>query len=152
MLPEVIMADVTTGSFDAAEPTEMDVGGLRFRASFRAPAGATLRVSAQVEGGWRELLRFDDFVEHPHFHVPAAANPTMVDRDADGVPLEFFVAQLRDHLRELLVEGGFSEILETVDVDAVASNIGRIREAMIDVVPDGYTRVPGVGLQRVPPT
>jgi hypothetical protein len=149
---EVIMSDVTAGLFHVSEPIEMDLGGLRFSASFRAPAGATLRVSAQVEGDWQELLRFDDFVEQPHFHVPAAANPTMVDRQANGVPLEFFVAQLRDHLGELLVQGGSSEILETVDLEAVTSNINRIRQAMIDVVPDGYARVPGVGLQRAVPT
>jgi hypothetical protein len=142
------MSDGTVGSFDVSDPIELDMGGLRFSASFRAPAGATLRVSAQVEGGWQELLRFDDFVEQPHFHVPAAANPTMVDRETNGVPLEFFVGQLRDHFRELLVQGGFSAILETVDLDAVTSNIDRIHQAMIDVVPDGYARVPGVGLQR----
>jgi hypothetical protein len=146
---EVIMSDVTARSFEVSEPIEMDLGGLHFSASFRAPAGATLRVSAQAEGGgWQELLRFDDFVEQPHFHVPAAGDATMVDREANGVPLEFFVAQLRDHLPELLTQGGFSKILETVDVDAITSNIDRIRQAMIDVVPDGYARVPGVGLQR----
>lgn len=139
------MSDVTEG---VSEPIEIDVDELRFSASFRAPAGATLRVSAQTEGRWQEVLRFDDFVEQPHFHVPASANPTMVDREVEGVPLEFFLAQLRDHLREMLAQGGFSEILEKVDVDAVAGNVDRIRQAMVDVVPDGYTRVPGVGLQR----
>jgi hypothetical protein len=147
---EVIMSEVTAGSFDVSEPKELDIGGLRFSASFRAPAGATLRVSAQFQDRWREVLRFDDFVEQPHFHVPASADATMVDRDT-GEPLDFFMAQLRDHLGELLRQGGFSEILETADLDAVANDIARIRQAMIDVVPDGYTRVPGVGLQRALP-
>jgi hypothetical protein len=142
------MSEVTAGSFHVSEPIEIDMGGLRFSASFRAPAGATLRVSARVADDWQELMRFDDFVEHPHFHVPSAAKPTMVDRVTDEVALDFFVAQLRDHLRELLVQGGFSEILETVDLDAITSNSDRIRQTMIDVVPEGYTRVPGVGLQR----
>ena len=146
------MSEVTTGSFDVSEPMDIDVGGLRFSASFRGPAGATLRVSSQLEDGWQELLRFDDFVEQPHFHVPASGNATMVDRDVDGAPLDFFIVQLRDHLRELLMEGGFSETLETIDQEAVANNLDRIRQAMIDVVPDGYTRVPGVGLQRALPT
>jgi hypothetical protein len=145
------MSEVTAGSFDVSEPVELDIGGLRFSTSFRAPAGATLRVSAQLDDGWRELLRFDDFVEQPHFHVPASADATMVDREVTGAPLDFFIAQLRDHLSELLVQGGFSEILETTDSDAVANNIDRVRQAMIDVVPDGYTRVADVGLQRVIP-
>lgn len=146
------MSDATQGSFHVSEPIEMDMGGFRFSASFRAPAGATLRVSAKVAGDWQELLRFDDFVEQPHFHVPAAADATMIDRKEQGPPLEFFLAQIRDHLREMLVQGGFSEILETVDVDAVTSIVDRVRQAMIDVVPDGYARVPGLGLQRAIPT
>jgi hypothetical protein len=146
------MSDVTPGSFDVPEPIEFDMGGLRFSASFRAPAGATLRVSAQVRGGWNEVLRFDDFVDQPHFHVPAAADATMVDREAEGAALDFFVAALRDHLPEMLAQAGFSEILESVDVEAVTSNLDRVRQAMIDVVPDGYARVPGVGLQRATPT
>jgi hypothetical protein len=146
------VSEVTAGSFDVSEPTELDIGGLRFSASFRAPAGATLRVLAQFEDGWREVLRFDDFVEQPHFHVPASADATMVDREMNGAALDFFIAQLRDQLGELLLQGGFSEILETTDLDAVANDIDRIREAMIDVVPDGYSRVPGVGLQRALPT
>jgi hypothetical protein len=148
---EVIMAEVTTGRFDVSEPMAMDIGELRFSASFRAPAGATLRVSAKFEGGWREVLRFDDFVEQPHFHVPASGDATMVDREVTGAPLDFFIAQLRDHLDELLVQGGCAEILETIDLDAVTNNVDRIRQAMIDVVPDGYARVPGVGLQRATP-
>lgn len=42
--------------------------------------------------------------------------------------------------------------MDTVDVDTVASNVDEVRQAMIDVTPDGYVRVPGVGLQRATPT
>lgn len=145
------MAEVTAGSFDVSQLIGMDIGGLRFSASFRAPAGATLRVSAKFEDGWRELLRFDDFVGQPHFHVPASGPASMVDREVAGAPLDFFMAQLRDHLHELLVQGGFAEILETIDLDAVTTNVDRIRQAMIDVVPDGYAGVTGVGLQHSTP-
>ncbi len=142
------MSDVTASSFDVSEPIEMQIGGLRFSASFRARAGATLRVSARLEDRWRELLRFDDFIEQPHFHVPASADATMVDRAVNGAALDFFIAELRDRLTELLVQGGYSEILETIDVHDVTNNIDLIHQAMIDVVPDGYIRVTGVGLQR----
>jgi hypothetical protein len=135
-------------ALDVSEPIELDVGGLRFAASFRSPAGATLRVSGQAAGGWQELLRFDDFIDQPHFHVPAAGDATLVDRDADGPALDFFVRQLRDHLGDLLVEGGYPEVLATIDLDAVTAAIDEIRQSMLDVVPDGYTRVAGVGLRR----
>jgi hypothetical protein len=146
------MSEVTAGPFEVSEPMELDIGGLRFSSSFRAPAGATLRVSTQFQGGWRELLRFDDFVEQPHFHVPASGDATMVDRQEEGAALDFFIALIRDQLGELLMRGGFSEVRETIDLDTVTNNVDRIRQAMIDVVPDGYTRVPGVGLQRAIPT
>jgi len=128
-------------------PTEWDCGGLRFAVSFRGP-GATLRVSGRVDGEWQELLRFDDFIEQPHYHVPASGDAIMFDREL-GEPLEFYVEQLRDHLGELLTEAGYEEVAADVDLRAVSQDADHIRAAMIDVVPDGYTRVPGVGLQRV---
>ena len=50
---------------------ELSIGGLRFGVTFRevgAAPGATLRVVAPVNGDWKEVLRFDDFVDAPHFH------------------------------------------------------------------------------------
>jgi hypothetical protein len=134
---------------DNPAPIEWDCGGLRFAASFRG-AGATLRVSGQVDGHWEELLRFDDFIDQPHYHVPASADPIMFDRDAQGEPLAFFVAELRDHLGELLTTAGYGDVAAHVDLRAVTDDAEHIRAAMIDVVPeDGYVRLPGVGLQRV---
>jgi hypothetical protein len=135
-------------ALDVSEPVEVDLGGLRFSATFRAPAGATLRVSRLLTGRWLELLRFDDFVEQAHYHVPAAGDATMVDAGTDGVALDFYLDQIGDHLAELLARGGFEEVVPTIDVEAVTKNIDQVRQAMIDVVPDGYTRVPGVGLRR----
>ena len=129
--------------------TELEIGGLTFGVSFRAPAGATLRVCADVDGVSTEVLRFDDFVDQPHYHVPAEGPSTMFDRDALGVPLDWFISQIRDHLGELLAEGGFGAVLPTVDLGAVTAHAGDIQKAMEECVPDGFTRVPGVGLQRV---
>jgi hypothetical protein len=129
--------------------TEWDCGGLHFSVSFReAAGGATLRVSGDVDGARTELLRFDDFVDAPHYHAPAEHDAVMFDRAALGEPLDWFVAQLRDHLPELLTTAGYSEVLRAVDVKAVADGAETVRRAMIDVVPAGYVRVPGVGLQR----
>ncbi|MGA7416383.1 MAG: hypothetical protein WBW80_00190, partial [Acidimicrobiales bacterium] len=57
----------------------VEYGGLRFEASFRTPAGATLRVTGSVDGHDTELLRFDDFIERPHYHIPADGDPTPFD-------------------------------------------------------------------------
>jgi hypothetical protein len=132
----------------SAGASEMDFGGLHFDVSFRGPAGATLRVSGPVNGERKELLRFDDFVESPHYHVPADGSATMFDRTTLGDPLDWFVSQISDHLEELLTAAGFSEVLPDVDIGAVGANAGSIRKAMEDCVPEGYVRVPGFGLQR----
>jgi hypothetical protein len=128
--------------------TEWEVGGLRFSVSFRGP-GATLRVFGDTAGVRTELLRFDDFVEGPHYHVPAAGDPIQYDRATLGEPLDWIVTQVRDHLAELLTAAGFTDVLAGVDVGAVAASAERIRKAMVDCVPAGYVRVDGVGLQRV---
>ena len=123
-------------------------GGLRFEATFRAPAGATLRVSGEVDGHMTELLRFDDFIEGPHYHAPAGGDPIPFDQAALGEPLTWFISQVRDHLGELLAEAGYARILSDVDLHAIAEHGEDIRKAMEACVPDGYVRVPGVGLRR----
>jgi hypothetical protein len=127
--------------------TAWDCGGLHFSVSFRAPAGATLRVYGDVDGSRTELLRFDDFVESPHYHAPASADAVLFDREALGEPLEWIVGQLRDHFTELMCTAGLAGVLDQVDVAEVADGAGRVRDAMVACVPDGYVRVPGVGLQ-----
>ena len=128
----------------------VDCGGLRFEATFRAPAGATLRVFGEIDGCITELLRFDDFIEGPHYHVPADGDPMPFDQELLGEPLTWFVSQLRDHLADLLDEAGFARVLADVDLDAVTMHAEDIRNAMESCVPNGYVRVPGVGLRRSP--
>ena len=135
---------------EAPDRQAVDCGGLRFEATFRAPAGATLRVFGDVDADIAELLRFDDFIEGPHYHIPAAGDPIPFDQGLLGEPLTWFVSQLRDHLAELLDEAGFARVLSDVDLDDVTAHAEDIRKAMEACVPDGYVRVPGVGLRRAP--
>jgi hypothetical protein len=126
---------------------QFELGGLRFDVAFRGP-GATLRVDGQVDGGWSELLRFDDFVDVPHYHAPADADQIDFDR-ANGDPLEWYLAQIQDHLADWLARSGHASVIPTVDFAAVSAGVDTLRQAMHDCVPDTFTRVPGVGLQRV---
>ena len=143
------MSQTQAGSVPHGTDAEeiLEFGGLRFGVSLRAP-GATLRVSGRVDGEWTEMLRFDDFVDQPHFHVPSSGPSIAFDR-ATGDPLAWYVAQVRDHLAELVEQAGFTSVLATVDLDEVAKGADRLTEAMEARVPDGCARVPGVGLQRV---
>jgi hypothetical protein len=144
------MTDMQTEPQPAAEPEEtvLDIGGLQFTVAFRGP-GATIRVYGEPEGVRTELLRFDDFIEDPHYHVPASAKPFAFDRAAHGAPLPWFIEQIRDHLGELLSDAGYASVLGSVDLDAVREGAGRIEQAMVDCVPAGFTRVAGVGIQPV---
>jgi hypothetical protein len=127
----------------------LEFGGLRFDVAFRAIGGATLRVDGKVDNEWKELLRFDDFIDVPHYHAPADAHQINFDRETLGEPLAWYIAQIRDHLPEWLTKSGFADIVPTVDMDEVRKNIGKVNDAMIACVPEGFVRVPGVGIQRV---
>jgi hypothetical protein len=129
------------------KPIELEIGGLNFEASFRAPAGATLRVFGPTTGGQEELLRLDDFVDAPHYHL-ADGPPIAFDRAALGDPLDWFVSQLTYHLGEVVTSAGYAHVLDDVDLTAVANNADRIRKMVMDCVPAGYVRTPNVGLQK----
>jgi hypothetical protein len=130
------------------ETREWDVGGLHFAVSFRAPQGATFRLSGPVDGSRRELVRFDDFVDSPHYHAPAEGDAIMFDRSTQGEPLDWLVHQISDHLAEFLTTAGHEAVLPMVDTAAVAASAERLKGEMMQCVPDGYVRVPGIGLQR----
>jgi hypothetical protein len=132
-----------------ANPQAFEFGGLRFEVSFRGDAGATLRVDGKVAGAWKEMLRFDDFVDAPHYHAPADAGQINFDRATYGEPLEWYLTQIRDDLPGWLRRSGYADVVPTVDMTAVVANLPKIREAMYTCVPEGFVRVPGIGLQRV---
>jgi hypothetical protein len=133
------------------DPTDTEevlaFGGLRFGVSLRPP-GATLRVSGPVDGTWTEMLRFDDFVDQPHFHVPSSG-PSIAFDPSLGEPLAWYVSQIRDHLAEWLERAGFAGVLASVDLDEVSANSHRLAAAMEARVPDGCARVPGVGWRHL---
>ena len=143
------MADTHTDQHtDESEPeTVLEFGGLRFGVSFRE-AGATLRVSGRPDNEWVEMLRFDDFFDQPHYHAPSSGPGIMFDRSL-GEPLAWYVTQIRDHLAEWLARADFATVLPTVDLAAVTDHADEITRAMEECVPEGFARVPGIGLQRI---
>jgi hypothetical protein len=135
-------------TFRRLNQQELEFGGLRFDVSFTGEFGATMRVYGMVGDQWKEMLRFDDFVDGPHYHAPADGPQINFDR-ALGVPLDWYIAQIRDDLPEWLTRSGFADVVPTIDVQAVAANVDKVEEAMSACMPPGFCRVPGVGLQRV---
>jgi hypothetical protein len=132
---------------------EFELGGLHFEVSFRdfpGDAGATCRVFGEADGLRRELLRFDDFVANPHYHVPADGEARLLDRTVVGAPLDWCVAQLTGDFGSILRDAGLVEFAPTVDQESLRAGIGELRRAMEDCLPEGFVRVDGIGLQRVP--
>jgi hypothetical protein len=94
------------------------------------------------------MLRFDDFVDGPHFHAPAAGPAIEFDRSL-GDPLTWYVAQIRDHLEEWIQRAGFEAVLPSIDVAEISKRAEELTNAMNACIPAGYVRVPGFGLQRL---
>jgi len=146
------MTEPALGTKVSQDPgaTEWEVGGLHLSVAFRRDDGATLRVFGRRPEGWKEMLRFDDFIDSPHYHVSIDKPIIPFDRSKYGDPMEFYVREIRTHLGQLLIEAGFADVAANADLPAVSADAERIRREMIDCVPEGYERVPGVGLRRVP--
>ena len=82
-----------------------------------ADQGVCLQVVGLVDGAERELLRFECFDNHPHYHYdPSQANVrVMLDPTVTGNPLRWTMIQLRRRLPAMLGRAGYQEIALEVD-------------------------------------
>jgi hypothetical protein len=122
LLNEGIIAEHLAGhSADAAAgvtPAEIDDSG----------------VSIHVFGGdGHEYLRFDCFVDGPHYHYirPNAETQRIVaiDRAASGDPLAWTLSCLRGRLQPMLSEAGGSMWAEAADPRAVTEALAKVEAA-----------------------
>src|SRR5215510_16404305 len=74
-----------------------------------ADQGVCLQVVGVVDGAERELLRFECFDNHPHYHYdPAGSNVSvMLDATVTGNPLRWSMTQLRRKLPAMLGRAGY---------------------------------------------
>ena len=90
------------------------------------------------------MLRFDDFVDVPHYHAPAESDHAiMLDVKSQGEPIEFYMDVLTSKLPEILPDLGFADVLPTIDNDVVKTNLPTLRAAMSSVLPEGFHRTEG---------
>lgn len=77
-----------------------------------ADQGLCLQVVGQVDGTETELLRFDCFDNHPHYHYgPANKNVRiMLDPTVINNPLSWTMAQLRSKLPIMLARAGYESV------------------------------------------
>jgi hypothetical protein len=82
-----------------------------------ADQGVCLQVVGTVDGAERELLRFECFDNHPHYHYdPANTNVrVMLDPTVTGNPLRWTMTQLRRKLPAMLGRAGYEQIALQID-------------------------------------
>ena len=79
--------------------------------------GVVVQVLGAVDGAERELLRFECFDNHPHYHYdPANKNVrVMLDATVTGNPLRWAMNQLRHKLPAMLGRAGYEQIALQLD-------------------------------------
>jgi len=117
----------------AARQVEVATGADGLEAAVLDDRGVSLHVVGEVDGVAREVLRFDCFVEDPHYHYVswrAKANEVLhLDPVADGDPLAWALERLRTRLPQMLARAGAPELAAAVDARAVEAALPSIAAA-----------------------
>jgi hypothetical protein len=96
-------------------------------------SGVSLHVFGGIGAQAREHLRFDCFVEEPHYHYVGWDRKTnevlQIDPVADGDPLTWALERIRTRLPQMLVRAGAVDIAGQVDPQAIEAVLPRIIEA-----------------------
>ncbi len=123
----------------ANEKIEFESGGVQViieaRRGGQGDWGATFRIFGN-EGGKRvETLRFDCFMNKPHFHY--APGPKSENRDIDKTKtpnaLGWVMNQLQTELPAMIQHAGFTEIARAVDQASVAKNLARLEPDIVQL-------------------
>ncbi|GIX49786.1 MAG: hypothetical protein KatS3mg131_3997 [Candidatus Tectimicrobiota bacterium] len=103
---------------------------LQYRA-LMADQGVCLQVAGQIDGRERELLRFDCFVERPHYHYdPEGRNERWeLDTTTCGHPLRWALTQLRTRLPAMLHKAGYAALAQQLDLAALAQRLPEVEAA-----------------------
>ena len=124
---------VLTDAVAAANQLSAASGDERGETAALDDRGVSLHVSGQQDGEWREFLRFDCFVEDPHYHYVswrAQANEMIhLDPVADGDPLGWALERLRTRLPQMLARAGAPDVAERVDFGALEEALPRVTQA-----------------------
>jgi hypothetical protein len=99
---------------DGGAPHGQGAGGA---GGSHADQGVCIQVVGAVDGAERELLRFECFDNHPHYHYdPAGANVrVMLDPTVTGNPLRWAMTQLRRKLPAMLGRAGHEQVALQID-------------------------------------
>ena len=108
-----------------ARPTAQGTGGA---GGNHPDQGVVLQVVGLVDGSERELLRFECFDNHPHYHYdPENTNVrVMLDPTVTGNPLRWAISQLRWKLPSMLERAGHETIAHQIDLLQLISTLPEV--------------------------
>lgn len=114
--------------------TKIEAGAVCFALQYRAlmpDQGLCLQVVGEVDGHLKELLRFDCFDQHPHYHYdPEGRNERLdIDKTTAGNPLGWTLKQLRTRLPAMLNKAGYESIANKLDCNLVLKQLDQVEEA-----------------------
>jgi hypothetical protein len=122
-----------TDAVAAAHPLAAASGDERGQTTELDDRGVALHVCGRLDGEWRELLRFDCFVEDPHYHYVSwrtRANEMIhLDPVADGDPLAWALERIRTRLPQMLARAGAADVAERIDFAALEDALPRVTQA-----------------------
>jgi hypothetical protein len=119
----------------AAAQLEVADGDERGQTTELDDRGVSIHVFGTEDGEEREFLRFDCFVEDPHYHYISwreRRNEMLhMDAVATGDPVDFALGCIERRLPALLERAGAVDVAQAVDADSLLRVIPQLRsEAM----------------------
>jgi hypothetical protein len=122
-----------TDAVAAASQLDVASGDERGQTTELDDRGVSLHVCGEQDGEWREFLRFDCFVEDPHYHYVswrAKANEMVhLDPVADGDPLAWALERIRTRLPQMLARAGAADVAARLDPLALEDALPRVTQA-----------------------
>jgi len=115
---------------------EIAVGPLRITVEHRRTPedeGPAVRVFGTVGDREKQVLRFDCFVNEPHYHYdPDGKNELHHMRD-EGIDdsVEWTLHRLERNLAEMIRRAGFGSLADRVDARQVAEQLPAIQDALM---------------------
>jgi hypothetical protein len=117
---------------DGGAPHSQGAGG---RGGGDADQGVCIQVVGNVDGKETELLRFDCFDNHPHYHyAPEKKNVRiMLDQTVVGNPLRWTMSQLRSKLPAMLAHAGYGDLALQIDPSGLMEKLPEVEAKACDM-------------------
>ena len=103
------------------QSTIIDAGvikfALRYRQEIMDDQGVSIQVMSDIDGKEVEILRFDCFDQHPHYHYGLAKKNErlFLDKTTAGNPIGWTMTQLRTRLPEMVRRAGYDELADQLN-------------------------------------